>query len=139
MDLALVLLTLLQMILENSIMRSSRGCWQGTQSLWLDVPAISAKLMVRMKSPVAVPVNTLENTLEVAKQLAVDLRAEGKARRNYRIFAALTNDRLEALTAYLIWRIRGQSLTPPAQSQPIPSSATSLFFSSAAVRYPRSR
>ncbi len=66
-----------------------------------------------MKGKATIPINTLEEAFDTAKQLAADLRTESRARRNYRVFSAFTEDRLEALTAYLIWRIKGEHLLPP--------------------------
>ncbi len=63
-----------------------------------------------MRSKATIPINTLDEAFDSAKQLAADLRTESRARRNYRVFSAFTEDRLEALTAYLIWRIKGEHL-----------------------------
>ncbi len=57
-----------------------------------------------------IPLNTLESALTLARQVSRDLREEHKARRNYRLFSALTGDEVEALLAFLIWRARGESL-----------------------------
>ncbi len=66
-----------------------------------------------MRGKATIPVNTLEEAFGTAKQLAADLRTESRARRNYRVFSAFTEDRLEALTAYLIWRIKGENFFTP--------------------------
>ncbi len=85
-----------------------------------------------MKKQVTARINTLEGALEVARRLIAVLRTESRAKRNYQVFSAFTNDRLEALTAYLIWRIKGQHLIP--DPNPNTSTGASIRFSE-----PRSR
>lgn len=57
------------------------------------------------------PVNTLDQALQLAKVVSRDLTAnEGKTRRNYQVFAALTHSDLEALAALLIWKARAAAI-----------------------------
>jgi hypothetical protein len=58
-----------------------------------------------------IPLNTLDQALALSQALSRDLtRKESKAYHSYQIFAALAQDKLEALAAFLIWRARGETL-----------------------------
>ncbi len=57
------------------------------------------------------PVNTLEQALQLARALARDLKQqESKTRKSYRVFAALAPNDWEALAAFLIWKARGETI-----------------------------
>jgi hypothetical protein len=62
-----------------------------------------------MKGHDTFPLNTLDKALEFAGALSRELEGE-KPWRTYRVFASLTDDRFEALIAFLIWKARGESL-----------------------------
>lgn len=50
------------------------------------------------------PINTVEKAVRLARALRRDLvSGEPRARRRYRVFAALTPNEPEAYAAYLIW------------------------------------
>lgn len=58
-----------------------------------------------------IPLNTLDQALAMSQSLSRDLnRKESKAYHSYCIFAALAQDKREALAAFLIWRSRGEIL-----------------------------
>lgn len=64
-----------------------------------------------MRSKSRIPLNTLDQALALSQALSRDLtRKESKAYHSYQIFAALAQDKREALAAFLIWRARGETL-----------------------------
>lgn len=63
-----------------------------------------------MKGKPSIPVNTLEDAFDIARNLERALRIESKTKLSSRIFTALAEDRLEGLMVSLIWWTRAQGL-----------------------------
>ncbi len=56
--------------------------------------------------------NTVDEALRLADVLMRDLAdKESKSYQSYQIFAALAGDEGEGLVAFLIWRVRGETIT----------------------------
>jgi hypothetical protein len=64
-----------------------------------------------MKAKPTMPVNTVDRAVQLARVVSRDISAhESQSRRSYQVFAALTQNEVEALAAFLIWKARGESI-----------------------------
>lgn len=64
-----------------------------------------------MKIKSAIPINTLDRALDLARALSHELaNPESKAFRSKQIFSSLASNEPEGLAAFLIWRARGEIL-----------------------------
>lgn len=62
----------------------------------------------KLKNP---DLNTLDDVLTFTRKYSAEIRQDANARRVYRSFVALTNNQFEALLAFSIWKVRGQSFS----------------------------
>jgi hypothetical protein len=66
---------------------------------------------MRKRKIESIPLNTIEQALRLEQALSHDLaKKETDSYRKYRIFSALTADKLEALAAFFIWKARGETI-----------------------------